>query len=69
MDAVVDAGMFRRWCQVFSIMWLVTKDFGFFISKGKNLCGRESCVLFICLGGMWSWLGDDCGVGASCLLA
>ena len=69
MDAVVDVGMSGRWCQVFSIMWLVTKVFGFLISKVRGLCGRGLCVLFICWGGMWLWLGVGCGVDAVCLKA
>ncbi len=68
MDDVVDAGMSGRWCQVFNCMRLVTKVFGFIISKGRGRCGRGLCVLFICLGGMWLWLGVGCGVGEMCLL-
>jgi len=38
MDVVLDAGMSGRWCLVFSLFSLVTKVFGFIISKGRGPC-------------------------------
>ena len=47
---------------------MVTKVFGFVISKGGGVCGRGLCVLFIWLGGVPLWLGVDYVVGAVCLM-
>ena len=44
MDAVVDAGMSGRWYQVSSFLWLVTKVFGYIITKSRGLCGG----LYVC---------------------
>ena len=48
---------------------MVTKIFGFVISKGGGLCGRGLCVLFICLDGVPLWFGVGYGVGVVCLMA
>jgi hypothetical protein len=48
---------------------MVTKVFGFVISKGGDLCGRGLCVLFVWLCGVPLWLGAGYGVGAVCLMA
>jgi hypothetical protein len=68
MDAVVDADMSGRWYQVSRFLRLVTKVFGFIISKASGLCGRVLCVLFIWMVGVCSWLGVCYGVGAVCLV-
>ena len=61
MDAVVDAGMPARWNQVSSFFFLVTKVFGFIISKYRGLCEGVVCVLFVwMIGGVCYVVGVVC---------
>jgi hypothetical protein len=55
MDVVVGADMSGRWYLVSSFLWLVTKVFGYIISKSRGLCGGVVCVC--CL---YDWLGVVC---------
>ena len=50
-------------------MLLVTKVFGFIISKDRGMFGWGLCMLFIWLGGVRLWLGVGYGVGAVSLVA
>ena len=66
MDVVVGADMSGRWYLVSSFFGLVTKVFGYIISKPRGLFGGVVCVLFIWLVEV-SMLGVGYGVGAVCM--
>ena len=68
MDDVVDADMSGRWYQVSSFFWMVTKVFGYIVSKARGLCGRVLCVMCIWQVGVSLWLGVCYGLGAVCLV-
>ena len=59
---MVDAGMPARWNQVSSFLCLVTKVYGYIISKYRGLCGGVVCVLFVWMVGSVCYV-----VGVVCL--
>ena len=52
---MVDVGMPARWSQV-SSFFLVTKVFGYIISKYRGLCEGIVCVLFVWMVGVFVML-------------
>ena len=51
---MVDADMSGRWCQVPSFLGMITKVFGYIISKYRGPCGG------VCVCCLYGWLGFVC---------